>query len=187
MKILAFAASNSKNSINRLLALYTARQADNALIETLDINDYEMPIFSEEREKQLGTPKAAQAFFNKLAEADAIIVSFAEHNGTYTAAFKNLYDWTSRINKAFFGNKPTLFLATSPGPNGAKSVLTTAEKSASYMGANLQGAISIPNFFDNFDTKNNQFINSIFENKIKKSVIQLVNATVLPSTAVEVQ
>ncbi|MCX4026836.1 NAD(P)H-dependent oxidoreductase [Endozoicomonas sp. SM1973] len=177
MKVLAFAASNNKNSINQRLALYVASLIENAVVETLDINDYEMPIFSEEREKQLGQPKEAKAFFNKFTEVDAIIVSFAEHNGNFTAAFKNLYDWTSRIDKAMFGNKPTLFLATSPGPSGAKSVLVTAEKSASFMGADLKGSISIPNFFENFDTENNRLINPVLKIKIKQAAAQLVEAT----------
>ncbi|MDE1464923.1 NADPH-dependent FMN reductase [Spartinivicinus poritis] len=178
MKVLAFAASNNKNSINQRLALYTAGLIENAEVETLDINDYEMPIFSAAREEQLGQPKEAITFFNKLAEADAIIISFAEHNGTFTAAFKNLYDWTSRINKAIFGNKPALFLATSPGPGGAKSVLVTAEKSASFMGADVKGSVSIPSFFENFDTESNCLINPVFKTKIKQAVDQLVDATI---------
>ncbi|MBU2712022.1 NADPH-dependent FMN reductase [Zooshikella harenae] len=178
MKVLAFSASNSKNSINRQLALYTAGLIDNATVETLDINHYEMPLFSDDREKQLGIPKEAKTFFNKLAAADAIIVSFAEHNGTYTAAFKNLYDWTSRISKAIFSNKPTIFLATSPGSSGAKSVLATAKNSASFMGANLKGVVSVPNFFDNFDIENNCIINPIFEAKIKLALKQLVNSVI---------
>ncbi|MGI0119274.1 NADPH-dependent FMN reductase [Zooshikella sp. RANM57] len=187
MKVLAFAASNSKNSINRQLALYTASLVKNATVETLDINDYEMPLFSEEREKQLGIPPKAKIFFNKLAATDAIIVSFAEHNGTYTAAFKNLYDWTSRINKAVFGHKPTLFLATSPGSSGAKSVLATAKNSAAFMGANLKGIVSIPSFFDNFDIENNRFMNPIFETKIKLAVSQLVNTAVATPIITQVQ
>jgi NAD(P)H-dependent FMN reductase len=52
MKVLAFAASNNKQSINRTLAAYAAGLMDNADVEVLDINDYEMPIFSDEREKE---------------------------------------------------------------------------------------------------------------------------------------
>ena len=88
----------------------------NADVETLDIHDYEMPIFSAEREQQLGQPDLAKKFFAKIGAADALVVSFAEHNGTYSAAYKNLFDWTSRIDQKLFQNKPTLLLATSPGP-----------------------------------------------------------------------
>lgn len=159
MKVLAFAASNSKNSINKQLATYTANLVENAQVEILDINDYEMPIFSEDREKELGQPAQAQAFYKKLGEADAIIVSFAEHNGSYTAAYKNLFDWTSRIDMKVFQNKPMLMLATSPGPGGAGSVLAAASGSAPYFAADVKASISIPSFYDNFDVETGKLTN----------------------------
>jgi len=159
MKVLAFAASNSKNSINKQLATYTANLVENAEVEILDINDYEMPIFSEDREKDLGHPEQAQAFYKKLGEADAIIISFAEHNGSYTAAYKNLFDWTSRIDMKVFQNKPMLMLATSPGPGGAGSVLAAASGSAPYFAADVKASISIPSFYDNFDVETGKLTN----------------------------
>jgi len=159
MKVLAFAASNSKNSINKQLATYAANLVQSAEVEILDINDYEMPIFSEDREKELGQPEQAQAFYKKLGEADAIIISFAEHNGSYTAAYKNLFDWTSRIDMKVFQNKAMLMLATSPGPGGASSVLAAASGSAPYFAADVKGSISIPSFYDNFDVEKGQLTN----------------------------
>lgn len=90
MKVLAFAATTSKNSINKQLANYVAKQIEGAQVELLDINDYEIPLFSEDREKELGQPALAKAFYQKLGEADIIVISFAEHNGSYAAAYKNL-------------------------------------------------------------------------------------------------
>ena len=151
MKLLAFAASSSSKSINKQLATYAASLVEGAEIEILDINDYEMPIFSQDREEQLGQPELAQKFFAKLGEVDGIIISFAEHNGSYTAAYKNLFDWTSRIDMKVFQNKPMVMLATSPGPGGAGSVLAAATASAPYFAADVKGSLSIPSFFDNFD------------------------------------
>ena len=151
MKLLAFAASSSSKSINKQLATYAASLVEGAEVEILDINDYEMPIFSQDREEQLGQPELAQQFFAKLGEADGIIISFAEHNGSYTAAYKNLFDWTSRIDMKVFQNKPMVLLATSPGPGGAASVLAAASGSAPYFAADVKGSLSIPSFFDNFD------------------------------------
>ncbi len=48
MKILAFAASSSSASINKKLATYAANLVAQAEVEVLDINNYEMPIFSED-------------------------------------------------------------------------------------------------------------------------------------------
>ncbi|WP_340680569.1 NADPH-dependent FMN reductase [Paraglaciecola sp.] len=151
MKILAFAASNNPQSINQQLALSVARLLPLAQVITLNIDDYELPIYSEQREAVLGSPVQVTAFLQQIASADGLIVSFAEHNGTFTAAFKNLYDWASRSQRYIFQHKPTLFLATAPGQGGAKSVLQAAVQSASFMGAKLTSSVSVPNFHQVFD------------------------------------
>ncbi|MFM2587692.1 NADPH-dependent FMN reductase [Vibrio sp. TBV020] len=151
MKVLAFGASNSKNSINQKLALYAAQQFDGADVSLIDINDFEMPIYSEDREQESGVHELAHAFYNELGSADLIVVSFAEYNGTYTSAYKNLFDWTSRVDMKVFQNKPVLMLSTSPGANGAQTVLDSAASAAPYFAANVIGTISLPNFYDNFD------------------------------------
>ena len=153
MKILTFGASNSKNSINKTLARFTATLVPGAEIEVLDLNDYDLPIFSEDLEKEIGQPAAAIRFFEKIGAADALIVSFAEHNGSYSAAYKNLFDWASRIDQKVFQDKPTVFLATSPGPGGADSVLASAKGSARFFGVDLKAAVSVANFYDVFDTE----------------------------------
>ncbi len=169
MKVLAFAASSSSNSMNKKLATYAANLIPNATVEVLDINDYEMPIFSEDREKELGQPQEAKDFYQKLGNADAIVISYAEHNGSYTAAFKNLFDWTSRIDMKVYQNKPMLALATSPGPGGAKTVLTSATNSAPHFAAKLVGSFSLPSFYDNFDLEKGE----IRDTELRNTLIEL--------------
>ncbi|WP_153912989.1 NADPH-dependent FMN reductase [Shewanella sp. TC10] len=179
MKILAFAASSSRQSINKKLANYAAHQAaklvENADVELLDINDYEIPLFSEDREKELGQPELAKAFFEKIGSADAIVISFAEHNGSYTAAYKNLFDWTSRIDQKVFQGKPTLLLATSPGPGGAGSVLAAATGSAPYFAADVKGSMSVPSFYQNFDAETGELTNTELAAQLSEVVTQLIS------------
>ena len=151
MKILAFAASNNPQSINQQLALSVARLLPLAQVFTLDLNDFELPIYSEQREAVMGSPAQVTQFLQQIASADGLIVSFAEHNGTFTAAFKNLYDWASRSQRHIFQHKPTLFLATAPGKGGAQSVLQAAVRAAPFMGAMLTSSVSVPNFMQVFD------------------------------------
>lgn len=80
MKIVAFGASTSSTSINKLLATYAANQVEDAQVNVLDLNNYQVPMFSEDKEKEIGQAEGAVAFLRDLAEADAIVVSFAEHN-----------------------------------------------------------------------------------------------------------
>lgn len=171
-KIIAFGASSSKTSINKQLATFAAHQFQNASVEVLDLNDFEMPIFSVDKEKENGVPELAHDFYTKLGSADLIIISFAEHNGAYSAAFKNIFDWMSRINGKTFQEKPTLLLSTSPGPRGGSSVLDIAKNRFPFQGADVKGSFSLPNFNDNFDAEKgitNEDIKLVF-NKIIKSI-----------------
>jgi len=176
MKLLAFAASSSSKSINKQLASYAASLVthdEGVEVEILDINDYEMPLFSQDREELLGQPEQAKAFYAKLGQADAIIISFAEHNGSYTAAYKNLFDWTSRIDMKLFQNKPMVLLATSPGPGGANTVLSAATNSAPYFAADVKASLSIPSFFDNFDMESQVISNPEILDQLQSALASL--------------
>ncbi|MEP5765156.1 MAG: NAD(P)H-dependent oxidoreductase [Halieaceae bacterium] len=177
MKVLAFGTSNNRQSINRSLAGYAAGLVEGASVEILDINDYEMPIFSDEREQELGQPPQALAFSQKIAEADALVVSFAEHNGSYTAAYKNLFDWVSRIDRAVFQDKPVVYLATSPGPGGAAGVLAAAVGSAAHFGARLIASLSVPRFQNNFDSQAGHMTNPSLLAELKQAMQLLNQAT----------
>ncbi|EEX36683.1 NAD(P)H-dependent oxidoreductase [Vibrio metschnikovii] len=173
MKVIAFGASTSSQSINQALATYAAKQIEGAQVTVLNINDYSVPMFSEDREKELGQAEGAQAFLRDLAQADAFVISFAEHNGHYPAAYKNLFDWTTRIDRELFKGKPAVYLATSPGPGGAQSVLAAAVASAPFFGGNVKGSLSVPSFYDNFDLAAGEVTNSEIAEKIKATVALL--------------
>lgn len=152
MKILAFGASNSKESINKILAEYTAKQFDGAEVEVLDLNDYEMPIFSVDREKHDGIPTLALRFAEKIDATDLLIIAFAEHNSTYTTAFKNVFDWVSRIkDRKHFGEKPVFVLATATGPGGGKNVVAAFEARAKSSGATVLQSFVLPKYKETFD------------------------------------
>jgi NAD(P)H-dependent FMN reductase len=170
MKVIGFAGSSSKNSINKKLVEYTLSLFENVNKEVLNLNDFEVPLFSVDREEDLGIPEKVKKFAGKIDDADLLIVSMAEHNGSYTAAFKSLYDWTSRIpNRKVFNNKKLILLSTSPGGRGGQSVMETALSRFPRDGAQILGNLIIPNFYDHF--KNGELIN----NDLKSQLISLVS------------
>jgi len=170
MKIIAFAGSNSTKSINKQLATYATSLFENAQTEILDLNNYEMPLFSVDREAVLGHPKLAQDFLDKLASADYIIVSLAENNGNYSAAFKNLFDWCSRIRNDVFQQKPMLLMASSPGGRGGKRVLEIAEAAFPRYGGDIRATFSLPTFYENFDVENGKISNTEFDQQLRQIV-----------------
>ncbi len=159
MKIIAFAASNSRHSINGKLVRYACSLIEDAEIEIVDINDFEMPIYSIDVEEASGIPEAAVRFLSKLASADALLVSFAEHNGLYTAAYKSLFDWASRADRYVYQHKPMVIMATSPGGRGGSNVLGIAAAAIPRFGGTVLATVSIPKFYENFNVDKNELTN----------------------------
>lgn len=174
MKIVAFAASNSRHSINKQLAGYAASLLPDTETEVLDLNDYELPLFSVDREAELGQPQLAQDFLQKLGEADALLISFAEHNSSYSAAYKNLFDWCSRIDTQVFQGKPMVMLSTSPGGRGGKTVLAAAVESAPRFGGEVKASLAIPSFNSNFDVDSGELTNEELKTQLVNAVTTLL-------------
>ena len=170
MKILAFAASNSSTSINRELIGYAASLLGDHEVEVLDINDYEMPIYRSDLEQALGIPEAASRFLAKISDADALLISYAEHNGNYTVAYKNLFDWASRENQQVYQGKAIVMLSTSPGPGGASSVLALARDSAHYFSGQVKASLSVPDFYNNFDQARGELTNPELVGALKSAL-----------------
>lgn len=150
MKILAFAGSTSSTSINRELVKFVLKDFQDHEINLIDLNDFDMPVFSVDREKK-GFPDEAHRFLKVIGESDVIICSLAEHNRSYSAAFKNVFDWASRINVKVFQNKPMLLMSTSPGGYGGGNVMNTAKTFFPQFGADVKETFSLPKFYENFD------------------------------------
>ena len=70
-----------------------------------------MPIYSEDLHRSSGIPEKALGFKREISNSDALVISLAEHNGSYTAAFKNVYDWISVIEADVWCSKPILLLS----------------------------------------------------------------------------
>ncbi|MDH4471024.1 MAG: NAD(P)H-dependent oxidoreductase [Fluviicola sp.] len=153
MNIIAFAASTSKASINKQLVAHTLTHFSESETTLLDLNNYEVPLFSVDLEKEIGHPEAAARFIADLSPADLIIVSMAEHNGNYTAAFKNLFDWCSRIEPKIFKDKPLFLMSTSTGGYGGKNALGAAETRFPRHGAEILETFSLPSFGTNFNAE----------------------------------
>ncbi len=152
MKILAIAGSNSEVSINKQVVTYAASLFEgNNEVEVIDMNAFEMPIYKHEREVAGGVPQLAHDFAAKIDSADVLLISLGEHNGTYSTAFKNVFDWVSRIkNRSVFQNIPMLLMATSPGGRGGLGVLEAATVRFPLHGGNIIETFSLPFFSDNF-------------------------------------
>ena len=166
--IIAFGGSNSKASINQALAIYVAKQLQSVHVEEVNLNDFSLPIYGVDLEQEQGIAEDAKRLNDLLSRADGFVISLAEHNGSYTAFFKNIIDWLSRVDMKVWKDKPVLLLATSPGGRGGATVLETARISFPFLGGNVVDTFAFPSFYDNFSTT--RIINEELETELQYKI-----------------
>ncbi|MEM7337158.1 MAG: NAD(P)H-dependent oxidoreductase [Actinomycetota bacterium] len=177
MKVLAVPATNHRNGLNRQLLGYVAQILGEAhQVEIVDLNDYELPLYRQDREAEGGVPALAHELFERIGAADALVVSFAEHNGSYTAAWKNIYDWMSRIDSSVYQGKPVVMLAATPGPRGGAGVLGNATMVAPFFGAELVGQLGIGSFGQRFDADSGTLTDTEIDAELRDLLQKLVAA-----------
>ncbi|MDG1332198.1 MAG: NAD(P)H-dependent oxidoreductase [Crocinitomicaceae bacterium] len=148
--IIAFGASNSKQSINQQFAQFAASELENVETVILDLNNFELPLYSIDLEKESGIPSNATRFSEFIKNSDGVIISLAEHNGLHTSVFKNLWDWLSRIPSEkpmnIWDNKAMFLLSTSPSKRPSSNVRRVSKELFPHFGANIVADFHLPSF-----------------------------------------
>lgn len=124
-RILAFAGSARKDSINKKLVQLAARKAEakGATVTYIDLNDYPMPLYHGDLEDSEGVPENARKIRDLFQEHDGLMIACPEYNSSITPLLKNTLDWISRPDGdtpggvAFKGRVAAL-MATSGGALG---------------------------------------------------------------------
>ncbi len=125
-KILAFAGSSRKASVNKKLVKIAAQAATDhgASVTVVDLADFPMPIFNQDLEAEQGMPEKASEFKQLLVEHDGFLIASPEYNSAFSPLLKNAIDWASRAEskdetplKAYKG-KYAAIMAASPGALG---------------------------------------------------------------------
>ncbi|MEM9417871.1 MAG: NAD(P)H-dependent oxidoreductase [Planctomycetota bacterium] len=122
--ILAFAGSLRAGSFNKQLVRCAASAAESAgaKVTVINLDDYALPVFDEDLEKQ-GTPEDATKLKALMREADGFLIASPEYNSSISAALKNAIDWASRPAEGepmlvAFAGKAAVLMAASPGALG---------------------------------------------------------------------
>lgn len=171
-KGIAFSGSNSSTSINKQLLLSVLQYNEAAGIEFVNIQDWDIPMFSEDREKK-GYPPQLMAFQQQLKEAAFILVGTNEHNRNVSAFFKNILDWISRINFTTFENKKIGILSSSNGYLGGAAANDYLHVYFSRGKAEEIFQQRFPSFYENFDTSTQKISNEDLETAIKNQLLAL--------------
>ena len=121
-KIICFAGSARKDSLNKKLAKAMAKLIENEAAEAtfVDLNDYPMPLYHGDLEEADGLPESAAKLKQLFSEHDGFLIASPEYNGLFSPLLKNTVDWISRKGgsaEAFHG-KVAGIVSTSPGALG---------------------------------------------------------------------
>jgi len=159
--MLFFAGSNSSKSINHKLVTFASSQVAGHKVEVIKLTDYDLPLFGEDIESEKGYSTDLKMLYNKIKEADALVISVNEHNGMVSAYFKNTIDWLSRLDRNFLQEKKVLLMSTSNGKRGAASALEYAKNILPRFGATIVESFSFPSYSENFSEENNTISNEL--------------------------
>jgi NAD(P)H-dependent FMN reductase len=120
MRVLAFAASARKESLNRKLIALAAEvaRAEGAEVDLAEFREFEMPTYDGDAEAAQGLPPGAVALRRRVEAADALLIAAPEYNFSISGALKNAIDWVSRGRPMPWRGRSVYLLSASPSPMG---------------------------------------------------------------------
>jgi chromate reductase len=149
-RILVFAGSVRRDSLNKKLARAAAQFAKEAGAEAtyVDLDDYPVPLYHGDLEAASGMPANAVKLREMFIAHDALLIASPEHNSSMTALLKNTIDWLSRdvgdgkgaaAGPAPWRGKVAGLMAASPGGFGGIRALPHLRQVLSALGVTVLG------------------------------------------------
>lgn len=124
-KVLVLAGSLRRDSLNKRLARFAAREVAEAGLEAtvLDLKDFPLAVYDGDDEAEHGVPEAARRLREAFVAHQGLVLACPEYNGSISGALKNAIDWISRPDGdvpglVAFRDTTALLLSASPGALG---------------------------------------------------------------------
>ena len=151
-RILAFAGSARRDSLNKKLIRAAAEyaRAAGAEVTLIDLDEYPMPLYHGDLEAERGMPENAMKLRELFLAHDALLIASPENNSSVTALLKNTIDWLSRdigdgkganSGLAPYRGKIAAIMGATPGAFGtARGSLPHLRQILSVLGVTVLGA-----------------------------------------------
>lgn len=184
-KILLFAGSTRKDSVNKKLILEAARIAKqrHAKVTVIDLKDYPILFYDGDLETTEGMPQNAQKLRQLMIDHQIIIISTPEYNASLSAVLKNSLDWASRkpgggSSRDAFQGKTFVLLSASPSSSGGFRARQHLRSVIENVGGNVfQEGFSLPKAYEAFD-QNGKLKNIEAEAELQKLIQNVLETSV---------
>ena len=159
-KLLFFAGSARKESMNKKLAKLAADMAQDAgaQVTHIDLKDFEMPLYDGDVEAQNGIPENAKKLKQLFVEHDGFFIASPEYNSSMPPLLKNTLDWISRPHEEkeasliAFNGKVAALGAVSPGGLGGLRGLVSLRMMLGNIGVTVvPSQVAVGSGFQAFD------------------------------------
>jgi chromate reductase len=120
MKILAFAASLRRSSLNRRLVTAVAGMLRElgGDVDLADFSEFDMPLYDGDKQAAEGLPPGAMRLKERVEAASALVIANPEYNYSIAGPLKNAIDWVSRARPMPWRGRSVYLVSASPGAIG---------------------------------------------------------------------
>lgn len=181
-KILAFAGSLRRHSLNKRIVKVAAAGAEKAgaAVTYLDLNDVPMPVYNADDQIEFGFSEHTLRMQGLLHSHDGLLIATPSYNGSLPAALKNVIDWCSRENEVYrktdvFPGKVAAIISASPGSLGGVRALGHLRDVLSSVKVQvLPTEIAVPFAAKRFDGNGTEMIDEQMKQSLEQLGVSLV-------------
>lgn len=156
MKVLVFAASARRESVNKRLAALAASvlEGQGAQVDHAQFEEFDSPLYHGDTETEQGIPPRMRRLIERIENADAVFIASPEYNGFIPGTLKNALDWVSRKRPMPWTDKPIAIVGATPGGGACTRMLATARLPFEYVGAYVfPRTLGVPHASEAFTTE----------------------------------
>lgn len=113
--LLGISGALRRGSTNSLLLREAARLGGATSLQEADLH---LALYDGDAEEADGIPANVQALADKIAAADAVVISTPEYNQGIPGVLKNALDWVSRVEGNPWAGKPVAIMSAAAGRAG---------------------------------------------------------------------
>ena len=183
-KILAFAGSTRRDSLNKKLVKFAADKAREAggEVTLIDLRDFALPLYDGDLEEAEGPPENSTKLYELMKLHGALLLACPEYNSSISGVLKNAIDWVSRPRQgepplAAFTGKVAALLSASPGALGGLRGLVHVRSILSSIGVLvIPNQVSVPLARKAF-ADNGELVDDSLSKKVSQLAQELVEVT----------